>query len=206
MRELMSRKGVVWSVVAIGAVVLIAGCVTRETYEAQVKRATNLQRLLADEEKKRNADVRNFRRQVRDLETQNVELEDRNRELVAQVEALQIEEARMREEMSFLQLQPTSVPAIEERTIEIDPMPQLESFDIPEIPEDFIALGDDFDEGFDEGFGDVAEQPLYHEVRRGDTLWSIAKRYQTTVSALMELNGLTSDLIHVGRNLHVGYQ
>ena len=108
----MSRKGVVWSVVAMGVAVLIAGCVTRETYEAQVKRATNLQRLLADEEKKRNADVRKFRRQVRDLETQNVELEDRTRELVAQVEALQIEEARMREEMSFLQLQPTSVPGI----------------------------------------------------------------------------------------------
>jgi len=131
-KELMSLQGLVWGVVAIGVTVLISGCVTRETYESQVKRATNLQRLLADEEKKRNVDVRKFRRQVRDLETQNLELEDRNREMSAQVMALQDEEARMQEEMGFLQLQPTSVPDIEEFTIDIESIPPLESFGFPD--------------------------------------------------------------------------
>ena len=195
MKQLMSLKGLIWGIVVIGITVLIAGCVTRETYESQVKRATNLQRLLADEEKKRNADVRKFRRQVRDLETQNLELEDRNRELSAQVTALQDEEARMREEMGFLQMQPTSVPDIEERTIDIESIPPLESF---EIPDTAVAL--------EEEFLGTTEQPIYHEIARGDTLWGISKRYNTNVNALKEMNGLTGDQIYAGQSLIVGYQ
>ena len=195
MKEFMSLRGLVWGVIALGVTVLIAGCVTRETYESQVKRATNLQRLLADEEKKRNTDVRKFRRQVRDLETQNLELEDRNREMSAQVSALQDEEARMREEMGFLQFQPTSVPDIEEFTIDIESIPPLESF---EVPETAVAL--------EEEFLGTTEQPIYHEIQRGDTLWSIAKRYNTKVNVVKELNGLTGDQIYVGQSLIVGFQ
>ena len=191
----MNLKGLVWGVVAIGVTILVAGCVTRETYEAQVKRATNLQRLLADEEKKRNADVRKFRRQVRDLETQNLETDDRNRELSVQVAALQDEEARMREEMGFLQLQPTSIPNIDERTIEIESISPLESF---EVPEEAMVL--------EEEFVGTTEQPIYHEIQPGDTLWGIARRYDTKVNVLKELNGLIGDQIYVGRTLLVGYQ
>ena len=194
-KELMNFKGLVWGIVAIGVTVLISGCVTRETYESQVKRATNLQRLLADEEKKRNTDVRKFRRQVRDLETQNLELEDRNREMSAQVAALQDEEARMREEMGFLQLQPTSVPDIEEFTMDIESFAPLESF---EVPKTIVAL--------DEEFLGTTEQPTYHEIQRGDTLWSISKRYNTKVAVLKELNGLTGDRIYIGQSLIVGSQ
>ena len=194
-KELMSLKGLVWGVVAIGVTILVAGCVTRETYEAQVKRATNLQRLLADEEKKRNADVRKFRRQVRDLETQNLEMDDRNRELSAQVVALQDEGARMREEMGFLQLQPTSIPNIDERTIEIESISPLEFF---EVPEEAMVL--------EEEFMGTMEQPIYHEIQPGDTLWGIARRYDTRVNVLKELNGLIGDQIYVGRTLLVGYQ
>ena len=195
MKDLTSLRSLVWSVVAIGVVVFISGCVTRETYESQVKRATNLQRLLADEEKKRNADVRKFRRQVRDLETQNLELEDRTRELGAQVAGLQDEEARMREEMGFLQLQPTSVPDIGERTIDIESIPPLESFEIPETAA-----------AFEDEFLGTTETPIYHEIARGDTLWAIARRHNTKVNVLKELNGLTGDQIYVGRSLIVGYQ
>lgn len=38
-------------------------------------------------------------------------------------------------------------------------------------------------------------------VKPGDTLWNIAKRYYTTVQAIMELNELDSDLIHPGDQL-----
>lgn len=193
MKELMNLKGLLWGVVVLGVAVFISGCVTRETYESQVKRATNLQRLLADEEKKRNTDVRKFRRQVRDLETQNLELEDRNREMSAQVAALQDEEERMREEMGFLQFQPTSIPDIEEFTIDIDSFPPLESFEVPET-----------DSVFEGEFLGTTKQPIYHEIQRGDTLWSVSRRYNTKVAVLKELNGLTGDRIYVGQSLIVG--
>ncbi len=211
MKELMSLKGLIWGVILIGVTVLISGCVTRETYESQVKRSTNLQRLLADEEKKRNVDVRRYKTLVRDLETQNLELEDHNRGLSAQVAALQDEEARMEEEMGFLQLQPTSVPDIEDFTIDMDDIesfPPLESFEVPdmaiagdEIP-DMAAVGE-------EDFLGTMEQPIYYELEQGDTLYSLARRYNTTVNELRELNGLTEKNdrnLSLGQRLIVGYQ
>ena len=207
----MSLKGLIWGVILIGVTVLISGCVTRETYESQVKRSTNLQRLLADEEKKRNVDVRRYKTLVRDLETQNLELEDHNRGLSAQVAALQDEEARMEEEMGFLQLQPTSVPDIEDFTIDMDDIesfPPLESFEVPdmaiagdEIP-DMAAVGE-------EDFLGTMEQPIYYELEQGDTLYSLARRYNTTVNELRELNGLTEKNdrnLSLGQRLIVGYQ
>ena len=38
-------------------------------------------------------------------------------------------------------------------------------------------------------------------VRPYDTLWSIAKRYRTTVDALMEINDLESDIVYPGQHL-----
>ena len=40
-------------------------------------------------------------------------------------------------------------------------------------------------------------------VKEGDTLWNIAKRYSTTVSNIMEDNGLTSDVIKPGMRLMI---
>ena len=37
----------------------------------------------------------------------------------------------------------------------------------------------------------------------GESLWSIARRYETTIGALMELNGLSSDRLQVGQSLRV---
>jgi LysM repeat protein len=41
-------------------------------------------------------------------------------------------------------------------------------------------------------------------VQRGDTLYSIALRYGTTVAALKQINRLTGDLIYVGQVLFIG--
>ncbi|QBK26330.1 LysM peptidoglycan-binding domain-containing C40 family peptidase [Ureibacillus thermophilus] len=42
-----------------------------------------------------------------------------------------------------------------------------------------------------------------YTVKSGDTLYSIAKKYNTTYQEIMELNGLTSTLIKVGQKLEV---
>lgn len=42
-----------------------------------------------------------------------------------------------------------------------------------------------------------------HEVKRGDTLASIAARYGQAVNSLMELNGLTTARVHIGQKLRV---
>jgi LysM repeat protein len=40
-----------------------------------------------------------------------------------------------------------------------------------------------------------------YTVRRGDTLWSIATRYGTTIAALQQVNGLASNIIYTGQRL-----
>jgi LysM repeat protein len=47
-------------------------------------------------------------------------------------------------------------------------------------------------------------RPRFHLVSSGETLTSIARRYATTVSALVTLNGLSDpDLIRVGQRLQI---
>jgi LysM repeat protein len=49
----------------------------------------------------------------------------------------------------------------------------------------------------------VHYRPVLVVVRRGDTLWHIARTHHTTVRALKAANGLHSDLIRVGQKLKV---
>lgn len=58
--------------------------------------------------------------------------------------------------------------------------------------------------GDDIGQSGVNEQEeLRHTVRAGDTLWSIANQYGTTISNIKKWNGLAGDLITVGQSLIV---
>ncbi|MEL6614496.1 MAG: LysM peptidoglycan-binding domain-containing protein [Bacteroidota bacterium] len=49
----------------------------------------------------------------------------------------------------------------------------------------------------------VREAPRVHVVRRGDTLYGIARRYETTLDALVELNRLRSTDIRIGQRIRV---
>jgi soluble lytic murein transglycosylase-like protein len=46
-------------------------------------------------------------------------------------------------------------------------------------------------------------QVVTHEVKRGETLFSIARRYGLTVSRLMEFNGLTTSQLNIGQKLRI---
>lgn len=52
--------------------------------------------------------------------------------------------------------------------------------------------------------GDDAGRSIVHRVQRGDTLWDLSRRYQTTVARLRQLNNLRgSDGLRVGQELVV---
>lgn len=42
-----------------------------------------------------------------------------------------------------------------------------------------------------------------HTVQRGDTLWGLSRQYNTTVRAIKDANGLSSDLIRIGQTLQI---
>ena len=59
------------------------------------------------------------------------------------------------------------------------------------------------------GIGQNIPQPgpdtgtLQYVVRAGDSLWLIARKYGTTVDAIKNLNGLTSDMLNIGQILKI---
>ncbi|HMB55312.1 MAG TPA: DUF5715 family protein, partial [Thermoanaerobaculia bacterium] len=49
----------------------------------------------------------------------------------------------------------------------------------------------------------VAGEVIDYQVRRGDSLWTIAQRFDTTVTAVRQANGLRSNYIRAGQKLKV---
>ena len=59
----------------------------------------------------------------------------------------------------------------------------------------YLGIGENI---FPPGSGSFA-----YTVKSGDTLWLLARRFNTTVDAIMRLNGLTSDLLNIGQVLEI---
>jgi len=43
--------------------------------------------------------------------------------------------------------------------------------------------------------------PIHHRVRRGDSLWLLARRYNTNIKEIMRLNNLKTTRLHIGQRL-----
>jgi membrane-bound lytic murein transglycosylase D len=77
--------------------------------------------------------------------------------------------------------------------------PSSESF-IVKLPVGRSSL---FAKAYDALEAGAAEQAITHEVKKGETLFSIARRYGQEVSGLMRLNGLTNARLYVGQQLKI---
>ncbi|MDR0405045.1 MAG: LysM peptidoglycan-binding domain-containing protein [Oscillospiraceae bacterium] len=53
------------------------------------------------------------------------------------------------------------------------------------------------------GGGGTEPDYILHVVRSGDTLWTLAQRYGTTVAAIRALNNLTSDALSIGQQIKI---
>jgi hypothetical protein len=49
----------------------------------------------------------------------------------------------------------------------------------------------------------AADAPVYHTIQRGETLFALARRYETTVEAILDLNNRESTAIRIGERLRV---
>jgi LysM repeat protein len=187
-------------VLALIGIVMLAtiGCVTKETYQQQVNRTTNLQRLLAEEEK-RNSDlsteVSRLKRQTSDVEAQNKLLSDQLKDARAQVVRSLEEVGKLHEEVQAARKpSKTKRAAAPPPTEPPDRLDELQ-FDTPtkakKPTQEASRILDD------------TAGTTYHDVKRGDTLYNIAKRYKTDVKTLKELNSLDSDEIELGMRLQI---
>lgn len=185
---------------------IMSGCVMAEKYEAERARAMNFQRLLAQEEKRTGELDSELKRVKRDA----TDLEARNRELQAQVQAVREQLGRMQEEAAAMR----DAALLKEREAATrarkpsgkgktpdkptaglsDPGSPFglapEPAPVPVPPPDAMAGG--------------MGQPRVHQVKPGDTLFSISRRYGVDVNTLKQMNNLTSNAIEVGQRLIVG--
>ena len=51
--------------------------------------------------------------------------------------------------------------------------------------------------------GGGAEGPVYHTVMRGESLWTISRKYGVSIDRIRAMNGLTSDAVDSGQRLRV---
>lgn len=199
-----------WFVCGISLV--SSGCVMKEQYEAEKTRALNFQRLLAQEEKRTGELDAEAKRLKRDLP----ELEAKNRELSAQLQAVREQALRIKEENDALR-ESSAIKAKEEMNRPLDGKPKSRSKAIPKIspsqparsaqtaptdslefekPEAPVDTFPDMDKG----------SPIYHHVKPGDTLFRVSRQYGVQVDQIREWNHLRDTIIEVGQKLIVGYQ
>ena len=191
-------------VALLGITLAMAGCVTKEVYNAQINRATNLQRLLAEEEKRSadlSAEIARLKKQVGDLEVQNKGLNAQLTDTRAQVVRSLEEVGRLQEEVQRARTVVPLPASPKSKFPAVSPAPTEPPDRLGELPGD--TSGNKKAKASTRVTGGEPTY-LYHEVKRGDTLTNIAGRYKTDVRTLRELNDIAGSDIRVGDRLIVG--
>ena len=210
---------------------VLGGCVSSEKYEAEKARSLNFQRLLAQEEKRTgelNVKYQESQRKVSDLESQNRDINTEMDALREQLDRTQSELTRVREGDVGDQPSPEDDLTLTEPSFSefgLDDL-ELQDSDLGDMGGDLGAdlgtdlggetaadvepdFGGDFggdlgmDLGMEPDVRTTAEAPGYYTVTRGDTLYSLSRRYGVTVDDLKNWNNLNSDLIRIGQELRV---
>ncbi|GKS58381.1 hypothetical protein YTPLAS18_19080 [Nitrospira sp.] len=215
----------------IGAALVVAfgllsttGCVFKETYEAEKARSLNFQRLLAQEEK-RTAELDN---ELKRVKRDSADYEARNRELTAQVQSAREQMGRVQEEADALreavalqqkaQEQMKKMPSSKPKVSQAPTMPSFNtrpgeglSFQDtmadskPEVLVDAASLGQSQLKA-DADAMSGGKKAIRHEVKPGETVYRLSRRYGTTVEKIREWNNRKDDLIEVGEKIIVGFE
>lgn len=169
----------------------LSGCVNKENYNREVNRANNFQRLLAEEEK-RSADLV---AEIARLKSQAADLEAKNKGLTAQLNEAKAQVVRSLEEVGRLQDEIKQARAMATALPNPSAMPKVRGVSptSTEPPDRLDEL-------------QTNSTPFFlHEVKPGETLDGIAKRYKTNAQTLRELNDLAAgDKVKPGDRLIVG--
>ena len=211
--------------VPVGLLVLssltMGGCVMSEKYEAEKARSLNFQRLLAQEEKRSaelDSEVKRAKRELGDYE-------GRNRELAAQVEAVRLQAAQIRDEAQSMKEAALLEKRAHEDMKRLTTVPSKAKKASPAPAKDFSSAVDEAlksdmssdlksDSSIDafgrdrtefDVFGETpsSEPGTIHTVRRGETLYRIGQKYHVAVDELRKWNNLRKDSIEVGQKLIV---
>jgi|CXWL01.1.fsa_nt_gi LysM repeat protein len=212
----MTRQGFGSLVLAFGLLAGSAtGCVMKEEYEAQKARSLNFQRLLAQEEKRTGE----LDSELKQTKRQAIEFEAKNREMNAQVKAMQEQVAKFQQdaetfrEMAMREKERETARIIRPSS-KVKPDPAVADLE-NSLTSKFGSQHGRLDTGMDsmsdmklEGKKDsmkgMPDGPsTYHTVKRGETLYRIAKMYGMDVKALRELNQLKGNKVEVGQKLIV---
>ncbi len=189
------RREMVARVVAIGcSSLLLAGCVMSEKYEAEKARGLNFQRLLAQEEKRTGE----LDTELKRVKLQASELEARNREMTAQVQAVREQLASIQEEASAARENEAMRAKIKggskSKKAKQKATPEaVAAAPAPAMAEPAPAPAPAPAEG----------APSVHVVQSGETVFRIARQYGVSVQQIRKWNNLKNDMIEVGQQLVV---
>jgi TolA-binding protein len=196
-------------------VLLLTGCVMTEKYEAEKARALNFQRLLAQEEKRTGE----LDSELKRVKRESVDLEARNRELSAQVQAVREQLQRIQEEATAMR---DAALLREQEALSRPPRKAAAKSKRPDRGREQGLLGGAPDLGSQQGaqesmeplppasapeagaMGAATGEPRYHQVKPGETLYRLSRQYGVDVPTLKNWNNLTSNQIEVGQRLIVG--
>lgn len=169
--------------------VLLTGCVMAEKYEAEKSRSLNFQRLLAQEEK-RTGDLD---AELKRVKLQATELEGRNREMTAQIQAVREQLASIQEEAAAAR-ETEGMRAQMKKSKKAKQKAKPEAMAAAPAP----AMAD-----LAPAPASAGSSPAVHVVQAGETVFRIARQNGVSVQQIRQWNNLKNDVIEVGQQLVV---